>query len=278
MLFVVSKLFWIVAQPGNLLLLILVVGVLRLAFTRRRHGFGLVVAATFAFIALCVLPVGIWAVAPLEGRFAPPDPPPGQVDGIIVLGGAVDPNTEASHGQVALNDAAERITEAVALARRYPGARLLLSGGNGTLSASERSEAEAMSMLLVAEGVSAERLLLEDRSRNTIENAVYSKELAAPKPGETWLLVTSAAHMPRAVGCFRHVGWAVVPYPVDYHVMGGVSPDTFELGHNLVRLDYAMREWVGLVAYRLLGRTDALFPGPLASPNSAAPNSAANAR
>lgn len=269
MLFLFSKLFWIVAQPGNLLLLILVAGVSCLALTRRRHGLGLVALATLAFIVLSTLPVGFWAVAPLEDRFAPPQPLPDKVDGIIILGGAVDPNTQAAHGQVSLNDAAERITEAVVLSRRYPEARLLLSGGNGTLSASERSEAEAMGMLLVAMGVPAERLLLEGKSRNTIENAIYSKELAAPKPGETWLLVTSAAHMPRAVGCFRHVGWAIVPYPVDYRVITGITPDTFELGQNLMRLDYAMREWVGLVAYRLLGRTDDLFPGPLPSPSSA---------
>jgi uncharacterized SAM-binding protein YcdF (DUF218 family) len=265
MLFVLSKLFWIIAQPGNLILLLLVLGVLMLAFTRGRRGVAIVALATLAFVACTVLPVGIWAVAPLERRFAPPEPMPEKVDGIVVLGGAVDPDTRATHGQVSLNDAAERITEAVALARRYPEARILLSGGNGTLTATERSEADAMKMLLVADGVDADRLLLEGKSRNTIENAEYSLALAQPKPAETWLLVTSAAHMPRAVGCFRHVGWPVLPYPVDYHVNDEVSPDTFSLGQNLARLDYAMREWVGLAVYRLLGRIDTVFPGPSAS-------------
>lgn len=272
MLFVLSKLFWIVAQPGNLILLVLVFGVLSLALTRRRRGLAPVALATTAFILCCVLPLGIWAVAPLERRFAPPEPMPERVDGIIVLGGAVDPDTSATHGQVSLNDAAERITEGVALARRYPEARVLLSGGNGTLTATERSEADAMKMLLVADGVAADRLLLEGKSRNTIENAEYSLALAQPKPGETWLLVTSAAHMPRAVGCFRHVGWAVVPYPVDFHVNDEISPDSFALGVNLSRVDYAMREWVGLVVYRLLGRIDSIFPGP------AAPGSTTGAR
>jgi uncharacterized SAM-binding protein YcdF (DUF218 family) len=269
MLFVLSKLFWIVAQPGNLLLLLLVWGVLRLSVTRRRRGFGAVFLATLAFVVLCILPIGFWAMAPLEGRFAPPDPMPARIDGIIVLGGAVDPDSSATHGQVSLNDAGERITEAVALALRYPEARLLLAGGNGTLTSSTRSEADAMQQLLVEEGVDAGRMLLEGNSRNTIENAIYAKELAQPKPGETWLLVTSAAHMPRAVGCFRHIGWSVLPYPVDYHLGGGINPATFELGLNLERLDYAMREWTGLVAYRALGRIDTLFPGP-SSPSSSA--------
>jgi uncharacterized SAM-binding protein YcdF (DUF218 family) len=268
-LFVFSKLFWIVAQPGNLLLLLLLWGVLRLAVTGRRRGFGAVVAATLAFLVVCILPVGLWAVGPLERRFAPPDPMPASVDGIIVLGGAVDPDISASHGQVSLNDAGERITEAVALALRYPSARILLSGGSGALTSAGRSEADAMSLLMVADGISADRLMLEGKSRNTIENAEYSLALARPKPGETWLLVTSAAHMPRSVGCFRHVGWSIVPYPVDYHLGGEVTPDTFELGQKLTRLDYAMREWVGLVAYRLLGRIDTWFPAPAASASSA---------
>ena len=66
------------------------------------------------------------------------------------------------------------------------------------------------------DGLDARRILVETRSRNTYENAVYSKELAQPQPGQIWLLVTSANHMPRAVGCFRAVGFDVIPYPVDY--------------------------------------------------------------
>jgi uncharacterized SAM-binding protein YcdF (DUF218 family) len=101
-------------------------------------------------------------------------------------------------------------------------------------------------------------------ARNTYENAVFSKKLAAPKPGERWLLVTSAFHMPRAIGLFRKVGFTVEPYPVDWRV--GRPADVFAFTQfatdGLLRTDVGVREWLGLVAYRLAGRTDALFPGP----------------
>jgi uncharacterized SAM-binding protein YcdF (DUF218 family) len=78
-----------------------------------------------------------------------------------------------------------------------------------------------------------------------------------------WLLVTSASHMPRAVGLFRKAGWPVVPWPVAYKT--GHSPKvqlTREFGDKFMHFDWAAHEWVGLVSYWLMGRTDALFPGP----------------
>ena len=105
--------------------------------------------------------------------------------------------------------------------------------------------------------------MFEDRSRNTHENAVFSHALAQPKPGETWVLITSAFHMPRAVGAFRRAGWTVVPYPVDY----ALEPDPpmswqMDFLGAMGTLRSAVHEWTGLAAYRLTGKTDALFPAP----------------
>ncbi len=112
-------------------------------------------------------------------------------------------------------------------------------------------------------GVQRERLIVEDRSRNTVENAVYTAAMIDPKPGERWLLVTSAAHMPRAVGCFRRAGIPVEAVPVDRRLDRGV--DFFpsdSLAEGLLALDAATREWVGLFVYWLTGQTSELFPGP----------------
>ena len=119
-----------------------------------------------------------------------------------------------------------------------------------------------MRKLLVEDGVNAGRIVMEDRSRNTFENALYSKELAKPQAGQVWLLVTSANAVPRAVGCFRHVGWEVLPVPVEYHSGGrGMNVD-FDFAGELDGLRDPVHEWIGLVAYRLLGRIDSFFPGP----------------
>jgi len=261
MFFVASKLFWIILEPGNLLLILLVLGLLRMAATRRRKGMLLASFAGLALAAITVLPLGQWAIAPLEMRFPAPRLPD-RVDGIILLGGAVDPVLTLAHGQVALNEAGDRITETFILAKRYPDSRILLSGGNGRLLPVGMSEAKTTEDLLVEMGVDEHRLVIEDRSRDTYENAVFSKEVADPKTGETWILVTSAAHMPRAVGCFRHAGWEILPYPVDYQPNGRWRFDYLDLGGSLVLFARAAHEWLGLASYYLTGRIDTFFPAP----------------
>ena len=112
-------------------------------------------------------------------------------------------------------------------------------------------------------GIDPDCVIFETDSRNTWENALFSRRLVEPQPGETWLLVTSALHMPRSVGIFRRVGWEVVPYPVDYRTRRGGHPYLrFEFEKTLSLLHEATREWIGLVSYRLMDRTSALFPGP----------------
>src|SRR4029077_15074082 len=121
----------------------------------------------------------------------------------------------------ALNESAERVTVVAELSRRYPGAKVLFSGGSAALIFHEGIEADFALRLFESFGVARERILLEARSRNTIENAIFSKEIAQPKAGERWLLVTSAFHMPRAIGVFRKAGFAVEAYPVDWRTRGG---------------------------------------------------------
>ena len=105
------------------------------------------------------------------------------------------------------------MTEAAALARRYPNAKVLFTGGSVEILREPTVEADAAGMVLRDLGVGGDRLLLERKARNTAENAVLAKQLADPKPGERWLLVTSAWHMPRAMGLFRKVGFDVEPWP-----------------------------------------------------------------
>ena len=105
---------------------------------------------------------------------------------------------------------------------------------------------------------------MESRPRTTSEDAFYTAALLKPKPSERWLLVTSALHMPRAVGCFRAAGFQVEPYPVEFRTGGPSHPFAlFATGSAaLSQFDMAAKEWIGLIAYRLMGKTDALFPGP----------------
>jgi uncharacterized SAM-binding protein YcdF (DUF218 family) len=258
-----GKLVWLVLVPSHLLLGTLTVALL-LAARGRRGARPVAALALAALLAAAILPLGLWLQVPLERRFRAPDPAPAYVDGIVVLGGGIDLQATAAWGQPALGATAERFLAPLELVRRWPAARLVFAGGVAPLSWSDGTEAAAVADLYDRLGFGAARLLYEDRSATTRENALFAKDLVAPRPGETWLLVTSAAHMPRAVGAFRAVGWPVVAWPVDYRTTGGVGPWAWRqpASERLAQLDDAAREWVGLLWYRLLGWTDALFPAP----------------
>lgn len=268
MFYYASKIVWFFATPSNLLAALALAGlVLAPARTRivQRTGRTLLAVSVIGLPLAGLSPLANWVILPLENRFPAYADGGGAVAGIVVLGGAVQAEESLARGMLALNEAGERMLALGALARRYPDAKLLFSGGAATLVGEEPAEAEAVQRFAAdALGVPPERILLDYRSRTTHENAVLSRDLASPQPGERWLLVTSAWHMPRAVGCFRQAGFAVVPYPVDYRTRG--PEDRWRwfrfLSEGLRRLDLAAKEWAGLVGYRAAGYTQALFPGP----------------
>jgi uncharacterized SAM-binding protein YcdF (DUF218 family) len=264
MLFALSKFVGGLLRPPTLLLITLA---LALAWQRSRPRASrmLLIAAVLAVAGLHLAPGASWLVSPLENRFPQPALPE-HVDGFIVLGGVIDTDASAATHQTELNESAGRITAAIALMHRYPDARMLFSGGAGLLFSQEHREADMAHDFLISLGVDTGHALFERNSRTTWENAVDSMEIAHPRQGETWLLVTSAWHMPRAVGCFRRAGWKVTPYPVDYR---GAEVDqwfAFNGDEQLRIATLALKEWVGLVAYRLLDRTDAFFPSPTVPP------------
>lgn len=213
---------------------------------------------------IAVLPIGASMLAPLENRFPQVKPLPANVTGIIVLGGATSPGMSAARGIPSLNGDAERMTTLVMLARQYPNARLAFTGGNGTLIHGATTEADVARQLFTQLGVDQSRIVYEDRSRTTYENVLFLKALLKPQPGQLWLLVTSAWHMPRAVGLFRHAGWPVLPYPVGYKTAPGLMLNELhdDFPARLGMVDQATHEWIGLIAYHLLGHTSALFPAP----------------
>ena len=265
MFFILSKVLGFFAIPSNLMIGLGLLGVLLLPSRLARTGRVLMVVSLIALALFGLSPFGNALIIPLEQRFPPWDDTRGPPDGIVVLGGAISPDVSAARNDVALNEAAERVTAGVALARRYPAARIVYSGGSGALLIREGSEAVAAVRIFESLGIAPERIIAEEQSRNTVENAVFSQLLAMPQPGERWLLVTSGYHMPRAMGVFRQAGFPVEAYPVDWRTRG--TQDALRpfptVSEGLERSDTALHEWVGLLVYWLTGRTGALFPGPL---------------
>jgi uncharacterized SAM-binding protein YcdF (DUF218 family) len=263
MFFVLSKVLGFFAIPSNLVLTLGLLGTVLAATRFARVGRRLAFSSLIALAVLGLAPVGNALIIPLEERFPACDAGRGAA-GVVVLGGALSPHVSAVRGQVALNEAAERLTVVVELARRWPDLRIVFSGGEASLVYEDGVEAEFAARALERLGVPRSRVTLEDRSRNTVENAVLSKAVAQPQPGERWLLVTSAYHMPRAIGVFRRAGFPVEACPVDWRTIG--RPDALRpfptVGDGLRRTDTAVREWVGLAVYWVTGKSSELFPAP----------------
>ena len=263
MFFEISKIFGFLAQPLNFSIIVLGLSVLAALLGWPR----LSVAGTVAIFLLLAVAgwtsFGALLLTPLEDRFPRP-PAPEKVDGIVVLGGGLEGAINLARGGYELNSGGDRFVEAAILARRYPEARIVVSGGTGTLILAGEADADTALRLLTALGVAPERLVLENRSRNTHENAAFTREMVTPRPGETWLLVTSAFHMPRSVALFRKAGFPVLPWPVDYRTSGNEGIGLFRDNPQdaIQNTTVAIREWIGLAAYHLSGRIDELFPGP----------------
>lgn len=262
-MFVLSKIFLFFLSPGMWLTGLLLMGT-GLLWTRWQRAGRWILSACAVFIALIsILPVGWLLISPLEDRFPVLRTVPGKVDGIVVLGGAVQQLVTQYRGQPALTGGAERMTEFIVLAKKHPQARLAFSGGSGLLFSQDVKETDTARLFMAQFGLDLSRVTFEADSRNTFENAVFTHRQMNPKPGERWVLITSASHMPRSMGAFRKAGWDPIAYPVDFLTYG---PQQFSLGFNLQSglsgLSTGLREWMALLVYRVLGRTDTFLPRP----------------
>jgi uncharacterized SAM-binding protein YcdF (DUF218 family) len=263
--FFASKLFWMIASPVNLLLFAALIGVLLCFGRRARFGRGLALIAILVLIAAATLPLGMLLIAPLEGRFpVPPQdlPPP---EGIIVLGGAIDDGVSQARQETVFNEGGERVTEAVVLAKRYPQARVVYTSGSSSFTGQTSTEALQARKLMSQMGIAPERVTIEDKSRNTDENARFTAAIVHPQPSQRWIVATSAFHIPRAMGVFEKAGFNPIAYPVAFRTRGRWPDDLrlrFEPVLNLRTFEIAVHEWIGLLSYWASGRSDHVFPGP----------------
>ncbi|MFC2969708.1 YdcF family protein, partial [Acidimangrovimonas pyrenivorans] len=251
MFFIASKIVWALLRPETLLVYALGGGLFALLRGRRRLGIGLAGGGLLCFVLLAALPLGDVLIRPLETRY-PANPPVTDVRGIIVLGGGEQADLSRYWRVPLVNGAGDRFLAALALAQRFPDAKLLFTGGRGSLDQAGPAGATVAREIFLSAGLSPDRLILEGKSRNTAENARFSRAMAGGDDRGTWLLVTSAAHMPRAMQAFCAAGWnGLVAWPTDFRSL----PFRFDWGWRLPRhletLDFAAHEWLGLLAYRL---------------------------
>lgn len=255
--FIASKLIGALLRPDTWIILALASLVLALLAKRQRLAMSIASLTFFILVILAILPLGNLLLQPIERTYQT-NPTLSQVDGIVVLGGGEDIRASIFWDQMQFNEGGERFTAGLELAKRYPDAKVLFAGGSGALrdvAGATVSEASLAERFFLDQGISAERLLLEGRSRNTAENARLSLELATPAPDETWVLITSAFHMPRAMRSFEAAGWQnIIAWPVDYRTAHFIDGIGWDLTGHMGGLTTAIREQIGQLAYRLSGR------------------------
>ncbi len=248
---------WWFVQPTHLAWFALLLG---LTFRGRGRARWLLGLGGGALLLFAFSPLADWAMRPLEMRFSPMRVP--QPAGIIVLAGAEQAASYEAWGEPHFNGFADRLTSFVILAQRYPKARLIHSGGGHPQAGVALNQSDTARAFLLSAGIGADRIMFEADSRNTYEAARELSVLLGEEARAPWLLVTSAFHMPRAIGSFRTQGINALPWPTDYTQHPEPAPALPQPARNLERLDWAAHEWLGLAYYRLHGYTQELFPRP----------------
>ena len=261
MFFWVSKIFWLLAQPISVVFLLLLAAVLAVLSGRKRIAVAALVLGLLVQGAVSFTNLGYVILQPLEDRFAIPATAPEAVDAIIMLGGATLERPSSARQIAELNEAGDRLTTTLWLARKYPRAQIVISGGSGALTDEGEAEATTAARFFRAFDIPEARLVLEGESRNTDENVAYTKSLLGD--AKSIILVTSAFHMPRSVGIFEKAGLTVIPWPTDYRTPGpqGFGFDIANPVQNLSVTTVAIKEWVGLLVYNWTGKTNTLLPG-----------------
>jgi len=259
--FILSKLIWPLIMPENLIVLALIITSILLILKKDKLAKKWLLSTSSIVLIITVLPIGAWLTYPLETHFPTKPILPKQVDGIILLGGSFIPSTSQAWDKVQTNDYSDRIYNFLALMQQYPKAKAIFTGGQASINGQYPSEAYFAKQLFDSLGIESNRIIYDDKARNTYENIINTKKLAQAKPKENWVVVTTAYHLPRTIGLFCQQNWPVIPYPADFHTNPNeLFSATFDFSGNLQQLNEAIHEWVGLMAYYLTGKTPQWLP------------------
>ncbi|MFK4823247.1 YdcF family protein [Paenochrobactrum sp. BZR 588] len=264
MFFSLSKIIWLFVQPLSVLLFLCTLIIVAFYCGWKILAVSLAVLACVIIILCGFTTLGAVLLNPLEERFQRPQNYPDKIAGIIVLGGYMSGEINAARGGTELNSAGDRIIETMRLAKIYPEAKIIVTGGEGTYFSQSKPDADSTKQLFEAFQIADDHVVYEAKSRNTVENALFTRDLVQPKGGEQWLLVTSAFHMPRSVGVFRKTGFDIIAWPVDYKTVPETKFRLYFQNANeaFARTSTALHEWLGLVIYWWKGKTEELFPKP----------------
>tara|TARA_Y100001970_G_C14194031_1_gene837060 strand:- start:419 stop:1198 length:780 start_codon:yes stop_codon:yes gene_type:complete len=259
-MYTLSKFIWFFLNPLNFLIFFLLLAFfLRLLKKNNISNIFFIFSLLF-FTVVGVFPTGNFLLFKLEKNYPSLLEVPYNLDGILILGGPSSSGLTSNHNQVNFNDGGERLTESTFIIKKYQPKKIIFSGGSVHQSF-ENSHAYVAKIFFSQMGIDVAKIDFEYKSRNTFENLVYSFEIANPKKYENWLLITSSFHMTRAINIAEKLGWNFTPYPVDFKVkkkFHSYKPSMHIL-NNFNAFNLASHEYIGLISYYFLGRTDKIL-------------------
>ncbi len=265
--FIASKIVQFLIEPLNLILLIILLAWFFLTIRKPVFTNRLLIIAVIGFFTVGYMPIPEALTRVLEDAVPKPaiqNLNSDQFAGIIILGGAIRGEDIAiDRGEVSIYSAAERVTKGLELIRKYSDKPFIFSGFSGRVSPRGMSEADAFKQLIGEQGLAEQtqgKAFYENQSRNTYENAVYSKKIISEidqpsgEGSKPWLLVTSASHMYRSMRIFEKQGIAVIPVPVDYQTAHSLQWREFDLTEGAFLWNKLLHEYIGIMAYQLTGK------------------------
>ncbi len=261
MSFYLSKILWFFINPFNLLILLFILIITLLFFFKKNKIiYFFLILNIFSFIIFAIFPFGNYLIFKLEKNYHSQFDFPNKIDGILILGGATNPYLSKEYNQINLNGSAERLVESVKLIKKYKNAKIIFSGGSGSINEPQLDHAKVAKKFFSQMGIDSNLIIFENKSRNTYENILFSKKIVAPKKNEKWIVVTSAFHMNRAIFIAEKYNWELTPYAVDFTQSKKLflRPNLNLLG-NINTLQHGSHEWIGLIAYYLMGRTSRIL-------------------
>ena len=260
MTFFLSKFLWFLFNPFNCILFLLFLSLVFNFFKFLKISKIILYCTFLLFFIAGALPTGPYLLYLLEKNYHNKVNLPEKVEGILILSGATSPFLTKEYDQIALNGSVERLTESIQLMKKYPNAKVFFAGGSGSIDFPYLNHSDVAKKFYESLDVNTKKIFFDKKSRNTYENIVFAKKKFNPTINDKWILITSAFHLKRATSVGEKLGWELIPYATDYKLPKKFEWKlSFNFFNNLEYLQHSGHEWVGIIAYYLMGRSSKIF-------------------
>ena len=260
MSFFFSKIIWLILNPFNIFVFFNLLTIILFFFNLKKITITIFFINSFFLLIVSFFPIGNYLIYQIEKEYHSNIQIPEKLDGILILGGATNALMFKEYNQINVNDSAERLIESVKIIKKFKNSKVIFSGGSGILNRSDLGHSQVAKSFYSLMGLNTDKIIFENKSKNTFENILFSKNIAKPKNNDRWLLITSAAHMKRAILVGLKQDWYLIPYAVDFQNTKKFQfTPNLNLLSNLYSFQKASHEWTGLLAYYLMNRTKKVF-------------------